>query len=46
MHLKQQVLLPASARPWVVQSAIRPVREMSSPRVGSPRVCVSASLSS
>ena len=37
------VLLAASARPRVVQSATCPVREMSSPRVGNPRVGVAAS---
>jgi len=37
------VLLVASARPRVVQSVTCPVREMSSPRVGNPRVGVSAS---
>jgi len=32
------VLLAASARPRVVQSASWPVHEMSSPQVGNPRV--------
>ena len=36
------VLLAASARARVVQSATCLVREMSSPRVGNPRVGVSA----
>ena len=37
------VLLAASARPRLVQSATCPVREISSPRIGNPRVGVSAS---